>query len=44
MFGLLFRILLIGLVIYLIIGLATGWYGRICAYYCWMWPDVVLLP
>ena len=38
MFGLLFRILLIGLVIYLIIALIVGGYARICNYYYWMLP------
>ncbi len=40
MFALLFRILLIGLVIYVLIGLAFGWYAEICHYYFWMLPSV----
>lgn len=38
MFGFLFRVLLIGLVIYLIMGLIFGWYSRIIAFYYWMLP------
>ena len=38
MFGFLFRVLLIGFVIYLVIGLAFGGYARICSHYYWMWP------
>lgn len=38
MFGFLFRIFLIGLVIYLLIALACGEYQRICNYYWWMKP------
>jgi hypothetical protein len=38
MFGFLFRVLLIGLIIYFVLALIWGGYGRICSAYYWMWP------
>lgn len=38
MFGLMLRIFLIGLVIYILLGLVMGWYAHICHYYFWMRP------
>lgn len=38
MFPLLFRIFLIGLVVYFIIALVFGWYTDICMAYWWMMP------
>ena len=39
MFSFLFRIFVIGLVIYLILGFFFGWYSSIVAAYGWMRPD-----
>lgn len=38
MFGFFFRLLLIGLVIYLLVLFAFGKYQEICNYYWWMNP------
>ncbi len=38
MFGFLFRVFLIGLVIYFIMGLVFGWYRQIILFYRWMLP------
>lgn len=38
MFGLLFRVFLIALVVYLIIGLVLGGYTQILSFYYWMRP------
>ena len=40
MFGFLLRVLLIGFVVYLLIGLAFGGYRRICGHYYWMRPTL----
>lgn len=38
MFGLLLRVFLIGLVIYIILALIMGWYNVILQHYRWMTP------